>query len=236
MKKMSLKSLECPICYNYMLSEILLCATGHSICKKCVNTLKKRECPICAAVFPNIRNYALEDAAEQIKFPCRNESCNESLDSNKISEHEETCKFGLQKCPLYFNGCTWKGLNTRLKQHFEEEHSRNLNTWRLCVGNFYVYVINLEEIFLVFSKRIGQIESFSAMYTGFNMEASQYKLKLLFGDMTQQGYKMVTEMPCIQRCDIEKVFYSYKFDFHVTAMKPFLNINTEQLVVNPSII
>jgi E3 ubiquitin-protein ligase SIAH1 len=122
-----LKELECPVCLDYMVPPIKLCANGHNICSKCRERVSW--CPTCRAQFSEIRNVALENIARSQKYPCANRKrgCLETLSIEHIAEHYAACVYGNIKCPLQIIGtCSWNGLKSDLKKHTIVAHPRYL--------------------------------------------------------------------------------------------------------------
>lgn len=57
-----LKSLSCPVCYNFMKPPIYVCQIGHSVCSGC--KVQMYNCPTCRNPLREGRNYALEHISE----------------------------------------------------------------------------------------------------------------------------------------------------------------------------
>lgn len=87
------KTLECPICNEYMSGQIYNCSRGHSLCADCKKMLNK--CPFCNANLTSSRNYVLEEIAEKTKLRCRNTSagCTFVGEARIMKVHEENCHF-----------------------------------------------------------------------------------------------------------------------------------------------
>ncbi|KAF5306251.1 hypothetical protein FQA39_LY08949 [Lamprigera yunnana] len=68
--KQLLSELECGICREYMLDQIILCTTGHNFCKLCTRSLS--ECPLCKGEILKTRNLGLEKIIANGYFPCIN--------------------------------------------------------------------------------------------------------------------------------------------------------------------
>lgn len=208
-----MNGLECPVCFEYMVNEIVQCMNGHSICKKCRHTLWKSECPICKQLFGNTRNYALENVASNLSYPCKNQGCIEELNAADINNHTKICPFGVQPCMLNSTGCGWTGKMSQIKKHIENTHRNYIENWYSC-GSKYVYVKFLnEETFIIFCECINFIQNISGMYMGAEKKADDYLLTIKYNDETKRGYSLQVSTPCISQCRIEDVFKKDKIYF-----------------------
>jgi hypothetical protein len=98
---------------------------GYKICKTCVHEV--RQFPSCRQHFVNDRNLALEDLAEQVKYPCKYRSygCTETFDHDTIGRHQEICLHIPQKRPfakLAIRKCSWAGSYNDMEKHLKEIH------------------------------------------------------------------------------------------------------------------
>ncbi|KDR11330.1 E3 ubiquitin-protein ligase siah-1-like [Zootermopsis nevadensis] len=64
-EEITLKEIECPVCFEYMSPPIMLCRRGHNLCHTCRKDISK--CPICKEKFIT-KNLALEEIANKIKL------------------------------------------------------------------------------------------------------------------------------------------------------------------------
>ena len=117
--------LECPVCLEYMIPPIVLCANGHKICEICRQNIYS--CPTCRDYFVSNRNQALEDLARQVKYPCKYRSygCTELFDHDTIVGHQVKCLYIPQICPvakLANRKCSWTGSYNDIKGHLKENH------------------------------------------------------------------------------------------------------------------
>jgi len=86
------ETLECPICYDYFTSPVILCPNGHSICNICGTTSKT--CPVCRAQLSKTsRNIVLEKMLEQISVPCKFQGCQEVITLASRSAHYKVCPY-----------------------------------------------------------------------------------------------------------------------------------------------
>ncbi|KAL1502092.1 hypothetical protein ABEB36_007289 [Hypothenemus hampei] len=62
--------LECPICYDFMSGQIMICVKGHSICHECYRRMNEEGrflCPTCHNGILGNRNITLEKVSSKIK-------------------------------------------------------------------------------------------------------------------------------------------------------------------------
>lgn len=88
---------ECPICKDYMLPPIHQCVAGHVLCSTCKDKVEK--CPSCEGTYSGTRNYALEEAAENVVLPCQfvTEHCPFRAGVKRIASHESECPLNSKK-------------------------------------------------------------------------------------------------------------------------------------------
>ncbi|ODM97373.1 E3 ubiquitin-protein ligase sina [Orchesella cincta] len=116
-----IKTLECPVCYEFPAPPIYSCERGHFTCSSCMRFLKS--CSICRARFTIARNYALEAIIEGSYFKCRNAyaGCNKVIKGDKLNSHTMKCLFRSFDCtePL----CSKKNLlPSEYLQHMMRNH------------------------------------------------------------------------------------------------------------------
>jgi E3 ubiquitin-protein ligase SIAH1 len=119
-----LLELECPVCMEYMLPPITMCANGHNICNSCKSSLDK--CPSCKGKFTDIKNLSLETMCRKVKFPCKHaeNGCTEVLPMDAVTKHQAECPYGLYKCPFVIASldCSWEGFITEIEDHIRNTH------------------------------------------------------------------------------------------------------------------
>jgi E3 ubiquitin-protein ligase SIAH1 len=120
-----LKELQCPVCTEYMIPPIMLCANGHNICYNCKP--KVAQCPSCREQFMNTRNVALEKMAKKVIYPCtyRKYGCMEVYNLAMIGEHQVSCRHRPQTClvqKLNLGTCTWTGITSEMRKHLKQTH------------------------------------------------------------------------------------------------------------------
>lgn len=88
-----IRSLECPICIEYMTKPIYNCVKGHSICNLCKKNVEK--CPLCQVNITDARNYVLEEIAEKtiVRCPKASEGCPFTGNIKNMTTHERNCYF-----------------------------------------------------------------------------------------------------------------------------------------------
>jgi hypothetical protein len=92
--KVLLDPLECPVCFEYSMGlKIYVCGNGHSVCENCHPALS--ECPICKGPPTGVRNYGLEQLAENVVVHCpfTENGCNESIVGSEYKLHKSVCDF-----------------------------------------------------------------------------------------------------------------------------------------------
>lgn len=104
-----LRTLECPVCTNYMIPPIKQCLTGHSFCGRCheqLSGMQGAKCPLCQEKLTQSRNITLESIAETANYPCVNKDagCNKTLPCQDMGKHQSECFFretkcGMESCP-----------------------------------------------------------------------------------------------------------------------------------------
>lgn len=79
-----------------------------------------------------VRNKLFEDLAELFLFPCKyaEQGCDIKFKWGETLEHETNCPSIMENaitCPtLPVGSCKWKGLSTRLMEHFKAEHKESV--------------------------------------------------------------------------------------------------------------
>jgi hypothetical protein len=175
-----LKELECPVCMQYMVPPIKLCANGHNICSKCRGSI--RCCPTCRAEFLVTRNVALENIIRKQEFPCANRQsgCLELLSIEHIAEHRGVCVYETIICPCHlFNLCSWNGLKNNLKEHAKEAHSKitvNEPTFlSSALSSAVAFVSHFGELFMYHKRKKDGRYYCAVQLMGTRSEAAKYK-------------------------------------------------------------
>lgn len=86
---------KCPICLEVPPAAIHQCFAGHIVCESCSRSLTV--CPQCRDKMPTsqkIRNRALENILDKLKFPCPTPECTELLTRGTLTSHSENCHLG----------------------------------------------------------------------------------------------------------------------------------------------
>ena len=185
-----LKTLQCPVCLEYMLSQITLCENGHNICTNCRST--GSECPSCKGRFLQARNIALEDIARNAMYPCkyRQGGCNEILSVDDKVAHESTCLYEIRVCPftkLSGDSCTWTGVLSQVADHVRCDHgcqTQNslgifvLKLETLCASKHYTQaVFAFGELFFIFWEIKGCHINFAVFHAGTKTDTEEFTYK-----------------------------------------------------------
>jgi E3 ubiquitin-protein ligase SIAH1 len=134
-----LSQLRCSLCTEYMRPPITLCVNGHNICNTCKQEVP--DCPTCEQQFLDTRNFALENLATEVNYPCvyRMYGCTEICKLVSIGRHQDRCRYIPQPCPvnkLNLGTCAWTGISSNIKSHLMELH-RNLCVEYSSSGSLY---------------------------------------------------------------------------------------------------
>ena len=185
-----LKSLQCPVCLEYMLSHITLCENGHNICTNCRSTVS--DCPSCKGRFLQVRNIALEDIAQNAIYPCKNRpgGCNEVLSVDDKVAHESSCLYETRVCPftkLTGDSCAWTGVMSQVGAHVRCDHgcqTQNslgifvLKLETLCASKHYMQaVFAFGELFFIFWKTKECHIQFAVFHAGPKTDTEEFTYK-----------------------------------------------------------
>ena len=185
--------LECPVCTEYMVPPIILCANGHNICDICRPRIP--QCPNCRQQFLNTRNLALEKLARKVKYPCSYQKygCEEVFVHDTVREHQHRCHYRPQTCPARkrLNAkCSWTGNYNDIKTHLMEEHRGVCYEY---VGGKFRFLLNIEphmilsqfvfalnEVFFLRFQFTDDILFAVMLYIGPAENAAKYKYEVKF--------------------------------------------------------
>jgi E3 ubiquitin-protein ligase SIAH1 len=211
-----LKELECPVCMDCMVPPITLCTNGHNICRQCRENVQL--CPICRAELSEIRNVALENIARSQKYPCANRwrGCLELFSCEHIAEHHTVCEYGKIGCPFKLvTICSWKGLQSDLKEHVKAEHPGNYaEASKIRSVGFEDDTVNITSCFgqlFVQYKRVRDGRLYSAIQlVGTSNQASKYKCE--FTLCAENGIEQISKILLVRGDseDVETIFNSGK--------------------------
>ena len=114
---------ECPVCTDLMTSQVYQCARGHLVCGRCWARLPT--CPTCRGPRQEIRNLALEQMVERLRFPCghANYGCSETVSLAVRASHEVACSYRPYACPLPGAQCRWQGSLADMNKHLTVDHT-----------------------------------------------------------------------------------------------------------------
>lgn len=208
-----LKKFECPICLEYMIANIALCASGHSVCQRCKNRLSSVKCPVCKGDFSHARNYTLEDIAATTTFPCKHEGCDVKLEGKQMKKHQWKCPNRFEPCIMSFDGCTWRGNRTKIRNHIYQVHSDAIDKRKLCARNkaHVEFIFAYGHLFVIcWRERVFIFTNITAVFiplTDHNVpSAAKFKLTVTLSNPTQEGYELMFSIPCVERCSFNEIY------------------------------
>eukprot|EP00747_Dinoflagellata_sp_TGD_P178789 gnl/TRDRNA2_/TRDRNA2_28406_c0_seq1.p1 gnl/TRDRNA2_/TRDRNA2_28406_c0~~gnl/TRDRNA2_/TRDRNA2_28406_c0_seq1.p1 ORF type:complete len:290 (-),score=34.93 gnl/TRDRNA2_/TRDRNA2_28406_c0_seq1:271-1140(-) len=124
---LDLEDLQCPICMELMIGNILMCTLGHSTCENCHTSLPvPKLCSECRTGFatPPTRNFALEHIMAKTILPCSNAGCSYTAKASDLGVHKLKCPFRALTCrDLFKEGCDAKITCSEFPQHCREQHA-----------------------------------------------------------------------------------------------------------------
>lgn len=143
------KTLTCPVCLNFISTQILQCRNGHLICSDCsVKLIKIADdneeelytCPQCREPTLFTRNLIVEQLILNSSIKCQytRNGCTENLNRSNVAEHEKHCKFKPRNCPISktcaftfdrnaFNGKNIELINHCLSHNNDENSMNQIN-------------------------------------------------------------------------------------------------------------
>jgi hypothetical protein len=142
--------LECPICFDSMLSQrIHQCRNGHIICDQCRPKVLNKCCPSCKLPIGDAdvsRNLLIEQLIEQTIIKCPNLECGYSCLGISMRKHIDIdCRFRTVKCIECFGECRFRGTAPEMLTHLRSKHkvSRHAGTTNGQLG----YLLTAKEVF-----------------------------------------------------------------------------------------
>lgn len=123
-----LRSLQCPVCIEYMIPPINQCTNQHPLCHSCFAQIYygggAQICPSCREPLVTSRNNTIEAISEAINFPCKFEAAGCTMLSNYQEKqmHENECSFRPFECPIS-NNCKWVDTGDLLAAHIRVGHA-----------------------------------------------------------------------------------------------------------------
>ena len=215
-----LEELECPVCREYVVPPIAMCVSGHSICTTCRN--KMYRCPVCTKAFSNSRNYALENIAGRMMYPCKyqEEGCKESLTLQQRAAHHAECPHQTHKCPfslLHRDPCRWKGSPATLVNHIKNNHSDLCSAlqagkfkrrlWDIENGPFWCRAMfAMNEVFFWYTAVKDRHVYSSVFYVGPAVNASSYKYRITLNKEDKFGTAVACHVTSSYHKSIDEVF------------------------------
>ncbi|GJQ74228.1 hypothetical protein Trydic_g19135 [Trypoxylus dichotomus] len=197
-----LKTLECPVCFEYMMAPIAQCITGHSFCGSHKDQFQV--CPVgCGKDIGDTRNYILERITDDMVYPCRYNKfgCDHAANAKVIKNHEASCIHGPYKCII--DTCQWENKFSELKNHLLQEHKDNvleINSIIYIVDdgfsteeNSYIIFTN-DNVFKLLFKQEDNNFLWSLQAADNNVDYSKYMLELDF--TSQKREKIYIRKEC----------------------------------------
>ncbi|CAH1966882.1 unnamed protein product [Acanthoscelides obtectus] len=109
----AMENLKCSICKRYLSVPPVSGPKGEYTCGRCR---------------PNEESLGpYEEIAKYILFPCSNKDCRATLGWGAVKDHEDSCLFGLRKCPVLGYSALFVFNNTNVLHHFEKKHQSSLH-------------------------------------------------------------------------------------------------------------
>lgn len=98
--------LSCSSCKTRVTAPVIICTSGHPICRKCKNVLKLNSCSLCQCPFAEstnpVINKILESSTHNCKFSYR--GCKAHMPYDQIVKHEKyQCKHRDMTCILEYD-------------------------------------------------------------------------------------------------------------------------------------
>jgi hypothetical protein len=222
---------------EYMLPPIKFCKGGHNICSNC--RLNLQECPICRLPFANIRNLALENLTNRVKYPCYNRQfgCKETHPVDLLRAHESVCHYATYKCPfMKEKQCHWADHLSTLKRHLLDCHSEDvkiqLEETSLIIntasaelkGSKVIFVHN--EIFYVHILRRMNNYYIAVRYVGTPESASKYGYSICFKKVDDTESITVCHVVRSAAEDLDQIYQSGDcFNLPLDVLKRFVTHN-----------
>ncbi|CAG9763226.1 unnamed protein product [Ceutorhynchus assimilis] len=128
------KMLECSICLDVVVPPIVQCEVGHIMCKKCVESVHLKHCPICRQPITNRRHVAFEQLLESVRGKLETEcrfsakGCKYKVAVSDKDNHERDCRHRTFRCEgkIFADWtCDWTGEYSELENHFKTAHKSN---------------------------------------------------------------------------------------------------------------
>lgn len=212
-----LNELECPVCMEYMRPPITLCGNSHNICNTCKP--KVEQCPTCTEPFTSMRNLTLEKLAEEVKYPCtyRKYGCRETYNFNAIGEHQDSCQYAPQICPvtkIETETCGWSGNFSEMKKHLGEAHENNCLPVS-CLQPIFLsdvddskvsfrFLFYDDEIFFCRFRIKDDLFRGVVNYVGPAQKEPKYRYKIkLFNEETQEVVSFRLALKNFTECDVD---------------------------------
>ncbi|KAI4456217.1 e3 ubiquitin-protein ligase siah2 [Holotrichia oblita] len=183
--------LECPICSNFMKTNIKVCTSGHSVCHEC--EYKLDGCPLCALPFYGARNFALESIGDLLKSLVRSERVD---------------------CPLRNElRCLWKGSQSDVVEHVKDYHSNKMviDKTLMRVLSYATefsdmnYLMTCGQIFKITCKKGEGDDCMSIIIEliGYDEDAQRYYYNICFNSLYKQSLIWYLKSKVLSRRRVE---------------------------------
>jgi len=240
-----LEELECPVCREYVVAPIAMCVSGHSVCTTC--RYKMYRCPVCTKPFSISRNYALENIAGKMMYPCKyqEEGCNESLTLQQRAAHHAECSHQTHKCPFSLldkEPCRWEGSPATIVNHIKNNHSDLCSSlqvgrfkrrlWDIDTGPFWCRAMfAMDEVFFWYTALKDSHVYSSVFYVGPAVNASSYKYRITVSKDDKFGTAVACHVTSSYHKSINEVFQNCEcVVFHREFVKKCMDIKKRMLV------
>jgi len=235
-----LEEMECPVCREYVVPPIAMCVSGHSICTTCKN--KMQRCPVCTKYFSSCRNYALENIAVKMMYPCKyqEEGCKELLTLQQRAAHHAECPHQTHKCPFSMvdkEPCRWEGSPPTLVNHIKNNHGGLCSAvkagkfrrrlWDIENGPFWCRAIfAMDEVFFWYTAIKDRHVYSSVFYVGPTVNASSYKYRITVTKDDTFGKAVACHVASSYHKSIDEVFRNCEcVVFHREYVKRCMDTN-----------
>ncbi|XP_023018976.2 uncharacterized protein isoform X2 [Leptinotarsa decemlineata] len=238
-----LLELECPICTNYMIPPIFMCAIGHSLCGNCKQNISM--CPSCRIELKDNRNFSLEKVTDHVLFPCklREYGCFFVGKIKELNAHELICQAldtTETECYIkYLSPCNWKGRHSEVISHITKMHSK----YFFDINDFIYFDLSIFEKLNVFAGNGGNCFKLCVIFTTnsfkFCVKLIQNKLRnyeqfryfIDFTDLNGYGRVLLLDGDCIPSSANDDNMNDC-LNIPYSLVKPFVRLNNLQFKIN----
>lgn len=115
-------SLECSICWEYMVSPVGCGNCSGRFCATCLakSVASTQCCPVCRNQNVSaVADKQLRERLQETQVCCRFIGCSDIISAADVASHEASCSFAQVSCSYREWGCLWKGQRSDLGGHLE---------------------------------------------------------------------------------------------------------------------